>query len=98
MHPLPFLFAAAFAGPGGCIVDAATMMMPGLFMIPQQFIALDDLWISYVLSAAGWAAKRTFIRPRFINDPKTTSVALWSAFKSDKDDFLSYLRAGGWQV
>ncbi|KAG5178650.1 hypothetical protein JKP88DRAFT_329340, partial [Tribonema minus] len=87
-----------YAGPGGCIIDANAFAMAATLAIPQRYATLDDLWLSYVMHMAHWSVRRTLVRPRTITDDRTTSVALWSRLKDHKDEFLTYLRDGGWNV
>lgn len=82
----------------GAIVDATLFLMPATLAIPQPYALHDGLWLSYVAAVAQWTVKRTLVRPAMGAVVTAAAAATETDAASGEEAFLTFLRAGEWQV
>ena len=90
-----------YGGAGVSMVDASVFLEKGLFNVPKEAYAIDDLWMSYYCDhVLGWKIKNVHIPDLRIGGGD--AVALYKALSthktSNKAAFLRKLVSMGWKV
>jgi hypothetical protein len=75
-----------YVGGGGLLCSSKLFLEEGLFECPEEYLILDDLWLSYYLANfTKYKMKRLNTLISFINDDKATAIGL----KKEKREFSS---------
>jgi hypothetical protein len=82
-----------YGGTGMSVLDARMLDHPSLFRIPDEYLFVEDLWLSYVVHAASWPVHRIFAKFEMPavdtgNDPH----AQWTQLMETKKTMLEELQ------
>lgn len=67
---------AAYVGTGGAVVDPAIADDAFFSLLPDRFVAVEDLWASVVAHHRGWDVRRVALDVEFVDDGRDQYTAL----------------------
>ena len=89
---------ATYVGTGGCVIDSSLVEQPGFFSrLPDQYLFVEDLWMSFVATWLGWSLRKIDTPYEFVQEELNQHHQLTHV----KDDFFAYLQTpearAGWE-
>lgn len=94
-RPSPLGQLATYCGPGGMIIDSRLLGARRLLECPEEYMMMDDIWLSYVLDHhLGAPMLRSSVEIATTDHAGDT----WWRISDQKTACLEALRESGWRV
>ena len=79
-----------YGGTGFSVIDAAVFNDERIFQIPEKYLFVEDVWLSYVVHINGWTIPRV-LDASFIMDEAASANGQYRALRDNKSKMLQEL-------